>query len=313
MSTQGEAKAREKQLTAGRLLVRSLVEQNVKHIFGIPGGKTMPTFAVLRDEGPRLIVCRHEQNAAFMAAAVGRLTGKPGVCLVTSGPGTGNLVTGAATATTEGDPVVAIGGVVPLADALKQTHQSMDSVAIMKPVMKAAPARRPVTADQKTPFAVVTFFQPEQELDLVQPMTKSDLLAMIEKAPDANLFNAVRVDGIFDELHTRTVQRQARPFPPLTEAAKHHAEKVFNNVEGTLAGFRSPAYAQGIGVAGFRLHFLRKDKQAGGHALDYRLRSGKVQICTVHDLRVELPTSAEFLKKNFEDRALSEKIKAAEG
>jgi len=68
--------------TAAELLVRSLVQQNVKHIFGIPGGKIMPTFDVLRDEGPRLIVCRHEQNAAFMAAAVGRLTGRPGVCLV---------------------------------------------------------------------------------------------------------------------------------------------------------------------------------------------------------------------------------------
>jgi acetolactate synthase-1/2/3 large subunit len=122
--------------TAAQLLIRSLVQQNVKYIFGIPGGKIMPTFDVLRDEGPRLIVCRHEQNAAFMAAAIGRLTGKPGVCLVTSGPGTGNLVTGAATATTEGDPMVAIGGVVPLPDTLKQTHQSMDSVAIMKPVTK---------------------------------------------------------------------------------------------------------------------------------------------------------------------------------
>jgi acetolactate synthase-1/2/3 large subunit len=122
--------------TAAQLLVRSLVQQNVKHIFGIPGGKILPTFDVLRDEGPQFIVCRHEQNAAFMAAAVGRLTGRPGVCLVTSGPGTGNLVTGAATATTEGDPMVAIGGVVPLPDTLKQTHQSMDSVAIMKPVTK---------------------------------------------------------------------------------------------------------------------------------------------------------------------------------
>jgi acetolactate decarboxylase len=159
----------------------------------------------------------------------------------------------------------------------------------------------PVTADQQTPFAVVTFFQPEQELDVVQQMAKSDLLS------------AVRVDGIFDEVRTRTVERQVRPFPPLTEAAKHQAEKVFTNVEGTLAGFRSPTYAQGIGVAGFHLHFLRQDKQAGGHALDYRLRAGKVQICTVHDLRVELPTSAEFLKTNFEDRALNEKIKAAEG
>ena len=139
------------------------------------------------------------------------------------------------------------------------------------------------------------------------------LLTMVEKATDANLFTAIRVDGIFDEVYTRTVQRQTRPFPPLTEAAKHQGEKVFTKVEGTLAGFRSPTYAQGIGVAGFHLHFLRKDKQAGGHALDYQLRTGKAQICTVHDLRVELPTSAEFLKTNFEDRALNEKIKAAEG
>lgn len=172
---------------------------------------------------------------------------------------------------------------------------------------------RPVTDDQKTPFAVVTFFQPDQELDVVQQMTKNDLVAAIEKGTDANLFSAVRVDGIFEEVRTRTVPRQVKPFPPLTEAAKHEVEKVFTNVEGTLAGFRSPAYAQGIGVAGFHLHFLRQDKHAGGHALDYRIRAGKVQTCTVHDLRVELPTSAEFLKTNFGDPALSEKIKAVEG
>jgi acetolactate decarboxylase len=172
---------------------------------------------------------------------------------------------------------------------------------------------RPVTAEQKTPFAVVTFFRPEQELDVLQQMMKSDLLTMIEAATNANLFSAVRVDGLFDEVRTRTVQRQARPFPPLTEAAKHQAENVFTGVQGTLAGFRTPTYAQGIGVAGFHLHFLRQDKQAGGHALDYRLRAGKVQICTAHDLRIEVPTSGEFLKTNFEDQALNEKIKAAEG
>jgi acetolactate synthase-1/2/3 large subunit len=126
--------------TAAQLLVRSLVQQDVKFIFGIPGGKIMPTFDVLNDEGPRLILCRHEQNAAFMAGAVGRLTGRPGVCLVTSGPGTGNLVTGAATATTEGDPLVAIGGSVGLTDSLKQTHQTLDSVAMMRPVTKFSAA-----------------------------------------------------------------------------------------------------------------------------------------------------------------------------
>jgi acetolactate decarboxylase len=172
---------------------------------------------------------------------------------------------------------------------------------------------RPVADEQKTPFAVVTFFHPEQELDVSQPLGKSDLLAIIEKATNANLFSAVRVDGVFDEVRTRTVRRQTKPFPPLTEAAAHQAEKLFTNVHGTLAGFRTPAYAQGIGVAGFHLHFLRRDKEAGGHALDYRLRAGKALICTVHDLHVELPTSGEFLTKNIEDQALSENIKASEG
>lgn len=179
--------------------------------------------------------------------------------------------------------------------------------------LRSDASANPVAAGQKTPFAVVTFFRPQQELDLSQPVTKSDLLAMIEKATDANLFSAVRVDGIFDEVRTRTVQRQTKPFPSLTEAAKHQAEKVFTTIEGTLAGFRTPTYAQGIGVAGFHLHFLGQDKQAGGHALDYRLRAGKVRICTVHDLKVVLPTTAEFLKTNFEDQALNEKIKVSEG
>jgi acetolactate synthase I/II/III large subunit len=128
--------------SAAQILIHGLAAQGVTHIFGIPGGKIMPAFDALNDgvAGLELVVCRHEQNAAFMAAAVGRLTGRPGVCLVTSGPGTSNLVTGAATATSEGDPMIAIGGVVPLADTLKQVHQTMDSVNVMKPVTKFSAA-----------------------------------------------------------------------------------------------------------------------------------------------------------------------------
>ncbi len=121
-----------------QVVVRSLVNQGVRHIFGIPGGKIMPLFDVLRTEGPELVLCRHEQNAAFMAAAIGRISGRPGVCVVTSGPGVGNLVTGVATATTEGDPMVAIGGAVPLPDTLRQVHQSLEAVATLKAVTKSS-------------------------------------------------------------------------------------------------------------------------------------------------------------------------------
>lgn len=172
---------------------------------------------------------------------------------------------------------------------------------------------RPVSPEQKTPFAVVTFFRPEKELDLPHDVAKQDLLAFIESITDANLFTALRVDGVFDEVRTRTVQLQHRPFPPLTEAASHQAEKIFRSVEGTLAGFRTPSYAQGIGVAGVHLHFLRKDKQGGGHALDYRLQNGRLRICTLHDFHVELPDSGDFLKASFDDKSLDQQIKASEG
>ncbi|MDL2419379.1 acetolactate synthase AlsS (plasmid) [Bacillus shihchuchen] len=118
------------------LVVDCLIQQGVTHIFGIPGAKIDSVFDVLQERGPELIVCRHEQNAAFMAAAVGRLTGKPGVCLVTSGPGASNLATGLVTANSESDPVVALAGAVPRTDQLKRTHQSMDNAALFAPITK---------------------------------------------------------------------------------------------------------------------------------------------------------------------------------
>ena len=124
--------------TGARLLVDCLERHGVEYVFGIPGAKVDAVFDALADGGPRLVLCRHEQNAAFMAGAIGRLTGKPGVVLVTSGPGVSNLTTGLATATTEGDPVVALGGAVPRSMRLKRTHQSMDNVSLMKPVTKSS-------------------------------------------------------------------------------------------------------------------------------------------------------------------------------
>lgn len=119
------------------LVVRNLQAQGVKHVFGIPGAKIDRVFDALEDEPSiKTVVVRHEANAAFMAAAVGRLTGKAGVALVTSGPGSSNLITGLATATSEGDAVVAFGGAVKRADDLKQTHQSMDTVSMFRPVTK---------------------------------------------------------------------------------------------------------------------------------------------------------------------------------
>ena len=118
------------------IIVSSLENHNVPFIFGIPGAKIDGVFDTLEDHGPQLILARHEQNAAFMAQAIGRLTGEPGVVIATSGPGASNLATGLVTATAEGDPVLALAGQVKRSDLSKLTHQSVDNAALFAPITK---------------------------------------------------------------------------------------------------------------------------------------------------------------------------------
>lgn len=124
--------------TGADVVVETLEAQGVTHVFGVPGAKIDKVFDRLRDSNIKTVVCRHEQNAAFIAGGIGRMTGKAGVAIVTSGPGVSNLVTGLATANSEGDPMVALGGAVAVADRLKSLHQTLDSVGVCRPVTKYA-------------------------------------------------------------------------------------------------------------------------------------------------------------------------------
>lgn len=128
----------EQKLHGADIVIDSLRKHGVNLVFGIPGAKIDRLFEGLdgqdSEDAPKLIVTRHEQNAAFMAQAYGRLTGKTGVAITTSGPGVGNLVTGIMTANAEGDPMLAIGGQVQRKDLHRATHQSTPSTEIMAPI-----------------------------------------------------------------------------------------------------------------------------------------------------------------------------------
>lgn len=123
-------------------LIQSMINQGIKYVFGIPGAKVDQLFEDLQYSDdpnvPKLIVTRHEQNAAFIAAGIGRLTGKPGVVATTSGPGVSNLTTALMTATAEGDPVIALGGQVPRDDLSRLTHQSIPSKELMSFAAKSS-------------------------------------------------------------------------------------------------------------------------------------------------------------------------------
>ncbi len=127
-----------KSYTGSEILLESLRRQNVKVIFGLPGGAVLPLYDALYSAGIRHLLVRHEQAAAFAADGYARVTGKPGVCLVTSGPGATNLLTGLTSALMDSIPVVALTGQVPASLVGKDAFQEADTVGMALPSTKRA-------------------------------------------------------------------------------------------------------------------------------------------------------------------------------
>lgn len=123
-------------MTGAELLVKSLENEGVEYIFGVPGEENLQVLEALSHSEIELVVTRHEQAAAFMAATFGRLTGKAGVCLSTLGPGATNLLTGVAYANLGAMPLVAITGQKPIRESKQGRFQILDIVDMMQPVTK---------------------------------------------------------------------------------------------------------------------------------------------------------------------------------
>ena len=120
------------------LLVKALESEGVEYVFGVPGEENLDFLESLRTSRIRLILTRHEQGAAFMAATYGRLTGKVGVCLATLGPGATNFVTAAAYAHLGAFPMLMITGQKPIKKSKQGRFQIIDVVATMTPITKFA-------------------------------------------------------------------------------------------------------------------------------------------------------------------------------
>ncbi|WP_457574871.1 acetolactate synthase large subunit [Desulfolithobacter sp.] len=123
-------------MNGAQLLVRSLENEGVTHIFGIPGEENLAFLDALRTSSIKLILTRHEQAAGFMAATWGRLTGRPGVCLATLGPGATNFVTSVSYALLGGMPVLFITGQKPIKKSKQGRFQIIDVVGMMEPITK---------------------------------------------------------------------------------------------------------------------------------------------------------------------------------
>jgi acetolactate decarboxylase len=168
--------------------------------------------------------------------------------------------------------------------------------------------------DEKTPFAAVTWFHPDQTIHVSEPRDRAALTTLIDDAlVNTNLMVAVRVTGEFSMVRTRTVTKQRRPYRPFTQATHDQQEVTLADVTGALAGFRMPEYEQGISVAGYHSHFIDDHHHRGGHALDYRLVRGTVELSVRSDLHLSLQRTPQFLRANLAGADFDEQIRQTEG
>jgi acetolactate synthase-1/2/3 large subunit len=124
------------QRKASEVFVECLEAEGVRYVFGIPGEETLDLSESLADSSIQFVPVRHEQGGAYMADAYGRLTGRAGVCLGTLGPGATNLVTAVADAFLDRAPLVALTGQSDLERMHKESHQYLDLIGIMRPIVK---------------------------------------------------------------------------------------------------------------------------------------------------------------------------------
>ena len=146
-----------------------------------------------------------------------------------------------------------------------------------------------VDPEERTPFAVLTWFEPSVELEL-EGLEHEELLDRLDGAlpPDTRAC-AVRIDGAFQSIRARSVPRQSPPYRPLAEVVADQRVFELADTEGTVVGFRFPEYSEGVEVSGYHLHYVSADRKVGGHVLECRPRRATAALDPSTDLHLELP------------------------
>jgi acetolactate decarboxylase len=155
-----------------------------------------------------------------------------------------------------------------------------------------------VNDSMETPFAAVTFFDTDLRQSIPEGMDYAQLGEFLDGIlPTSNIFYAIKIEGSFSYMKTRSVPGQEKPYPPLAEVTKNQPTFEFNNIEGTIVGFRCPAYVSGVNVPGYHLHFLTKNKDAGGHVLEFAVKEAEVSVDYTSEFLLILPgEKSDFYK-----------------
>lgn len=168
--------------------------------------------------------------------------------------------------------------------------------------------------EETTPFASVSQFVPSISFEVRGGMTRLGIEEKIRSYAEIspNIFFAVKLTGTFKTVDTRVVPKQTRPYQPLVEAVKQQPVFHFENVKGTVLGFWTPPYFQGVGVAGYHLHFITAERDAGGHLFAYDMLEGTVELAPQTAFRLQVPQTTEYYEADLNNPNMVADIEEAE-
>lgn len=151
--------------------------------------------------------------------------------------------------------------------------------------------------DILTPFATVCAFQPDLTFSIADRVDYKGLESIIDNhAPNQNEFIAIKITGSFSRMKVRTVPRQTKPYIPLVMVTKNQRVFKFNDIKGTIVGFRSPPFVKGVNVPGYHCHFISADRKQAGHILDCEIVSGVGELDSCNEFLLVLPVDSDSLK-----------------
>ena len=245
-------------MNAAQLFVRCLETEGVEYIFGVPGEENAHFMMALEESDQiQFILTRHEQGAAFMADVYGRLTGKPGVCLGTLGPGATNLITGVADANMDRAPCIVITGQADSRRQHKESHQNMDVVAMFKPVTKWA-------------------------IPIIHPKNVPEVVRKAFKLAQAEKPGACHIELAEDIAHTEVEDME--PLPVVRPRRPVPADKIVDQAWELIKAAKRPVILAGNGC-------IRK--RASRQLREFAEATGIGVICTFMG-KGAVPRDAEY-------------------
>ncbi len=164
--------------------------------------------------------------------------------------------------------------------------------------------------DATSPFANITKFSTNYKTVINTNFEK--LSESIGEYINPNYFYAIKITGVFKKMDTRSPKKHEKPYPPLLDILKTQSIFNYTHTRGTIVGFFSPEYTQGIGVGGFHLHYISDDRTQGGHIFNFDINDATIEVSKPLNFKLELPQSDEYKAVSINLKTLHKEVHDAE-